>query len=317
MERIAFSSNFPGAPGAFCGTTHGTPRMQGARRATGTRPPPRGGWRGHEWKADAWQKTSGRGRDGGSTALGRRGKHDLPPPTKETIPLRMAPTEACIDGHPQYSPAALSFRSAIAVHKPSSFGRHPPLGGGRMLAHSPFSKYRATISRQSSPSTIIPEEPASRTFPQHMVVRKRDHAPAALRDIPAGARRICDFGCNSPRVGAFVPAGEKEQTPIRPMPALTLRRCVSNASSSCSNVRKDGCPGGGASVLAHALKIFSIRGNQALGQLRTRFRECPGIKMGKMSTVRAAKEATDTGHPPLPALLGDHGTSHWEASPER
>ena len=50
-----------------------------------TRPPPRGGWRGHEWKADAWQKTSGRGRDGGSTAVGRRANHDFPPPTKESI----------------------------------------------------------------------------------------------------------------------------------------------------------------------------------------------------------------------------------------
>jgi hypothetical protein len=156
-------------------------------------------------------------------------------------PLRK-PASTAIRSTP---PAALSTRSALASHKPSSFGRHPPLGGGRMLAHSPFSKYRATISRQSSTSTIIPEEPASRTFPQHMVVRKRDHAPAALRDIPAGARQICDFGCNSPGVGAVVPAGEKEQTPIRPMPLLTLRRCVPNASFSCSNVRKDGCPGEG------------------------------------------------------------------------
>ena len=56
-------------------------------------------------------------------------------------------------------PAALSFRSALAIHKPSSFGRHPPLGGGQMLARPPFSNYLSTLSRPSSPSTIIPEEP--------------------------------------------------------------------------------------------------------------------------------------------------------------
>ncbi len=78
--------------------------MQSTRRATGHSPLREGGWRGHEWKADAWQKTSGKGRDGGSTAVGRRGKHDFPPATSETIPLRMDHAKACIDGHPHYSP---------------------------------------------------------------------------------------------------------------------------------------------------------------------------------------------------------------------
>ena len=61
-------------------------------------------------------------------------------------------------------PAALSFRSALAIHKPSSSGRHPPLGGGRILARFPFSKYLSTISRPSAPSTIIPEEPTMMTI---------------------------------------------------------------------------------------------------------------------------------------------------------
>ena len=39
--------------------------------------------------------------------------------------------------------------------------------------------------------------------------------------------------------------------------------------------------------------------------------------MGKMSIVRAATEATDTGHPSLPALLGGHWMGYWETSPER
>jgi hypothetical protein len=57
-------------------------------------------------------------------------------------------------------PAALSIRSTLAIHKPSSSGRHPPLGGGGMLAHSPFSKYLSTLPRPSSPSTITPKEPS-------------------------------------------------------------------------------------------------------------------------------------------------------------
>ena len=47
------------------------------------RPPPRGGWRGHEWDVHAWEKTSGRGRDGGSTSVRRRGKRDFTPATNE------------------------------------------------------------------------------------------------------------------------------------------------------------------------------------------------------------------------------------------
>ncbi len=35
-------------------------------------------------------------------------------------------------------PAALSIRSEAAIQEPSSAGRHPPLGGGRMLTHAPF-----------------------------------------------------------------------------------------------------------------------------------------------------------------------------------
>ena len=70
---------------------------------TRIRPPPRRGWRGHGWDVHAWKKANGRGRDGGSTALGRRENHDFPLPTKETIPLRMDHAKAYIDGLPQYS----------------------------------------------------------------------------------------------------------------------------------------------------------------------------------------------------------------------
>jgi hypothetical protein len=107
-----------------------------------------------------------------------------------------------------------------------------------------------------------------------------------------GAGQNCDFGTNIPGLGAFVPAGAKEQTPICPMPVLTLRRCIPSASSSCSHVRKDGCPGGGSSVLAHALKIFPIPEEGALGQLRTQSRKCRGKKNGK----NVHRAGSDGGH---------------------
>ncbi len=81
--------------------------------------------------------------------------------TKESLPPRMDHAKACIHGHPQYSPRRPFLPLRTCIHEPSSFGRHPPLGGGRMRAHAPFSKYLSTISRPSSPSTIIPEEPTS------------------------------------------------------------------------------------------------------------------------------------------------------------
>ncbi|MBR4190594.1 MAG: hypothetical protein IKQ55_11610 [Kiritimatiellae bacterium] len=54
--------------------------------------------------SDAWKKESGLGRDGGSTAGGRRGKRDSAPAMNESSPLGMDHAEAGIDGHPQYSP---------------------------------------------------------------------------------------------------------------------------------------------------------------------------------------------------------------------
>ena len=103
MERLLEETSHPGNGGIewkpLCDFANA--RSKGGDR---TRPPPRGGWRGHGWDVRVWQKTSGRGRDGGSTALGRRGKHDSTPATTESSPLRMDHAEACFDGHPQYSP---------------------------------------------------------------------------------------------------------------------------------------------------------------------------------------------------------------------
>ena len=73
-------------------------------------------------------------------------------------------------------PAALSFRSAFASHKPSSSGRHPPLGGGRLLAHTPCPEYgphrpNPIVAihyggfRNSVASTFCPVQAFVRRFP--------------------------------------------------------------------------------------------------------------------------------------------------------
>ena len=191
--------------------------------------------------------------------------------------LAMEQVDAYSDGLPQYSPRRPFLPLRTCIHEPSSSGRHPPLGGGRMLARFPFSKSLSTISRPSAPSTIISEE-------------SKKSGEAA----PGGVLRSA--------VAAGATPHRNEQTPLCPMPSLTLRRCVPMAdpmasrqhgqrrrprarglrrcpndghlshsgfrasAESCTalsqrfifrnrknlqRVRKDGCPAPGASVLAH------------------------------------------------------------------
>ena len=149
----------PWCSGEFAGTTHGTPRMQGARRATGPAPLREGGG----------AAMNGRMMHGKRQAAGAATGGVLQSAVSPITTFHRQQTKQSLCGWTTQKPAstatrstppaALSFRAALAIHKPSSSGRHPPLGGGRMLAHSPFSRYLSTISRQSSPSTIIPEEP--------------------------------------------------------------------------------------------------------------------------------------------------------------
>ena len=246
-------------------------------------PPPRGGWRGHEWKADAWQKTSGRGRDGGSTAVGRCGNHDFPPPTNETIPLRMEHAEAGIDGPPQYSPAALSFRSALAIQKPSSSGRHPPLGGGRMLAHSPFSRSLSTISRQSSPSTIIPEEPSETATRE---------GPASSGPSPRGASGTC---LQHPVRAAATKRGPPRGEPPRGGRA-SARPCAWKTSGK---PRKNLKPPWSAFRKGMAMSRWRN------SDLSDAYANAPAMLPNGCSngtpTTRAATEAPDTRLPSLPA----------------
>ena len=56
-------------------------------------------------------------------------------------------------------------------------GRPPPLGGGRMLAHPPFSKHLPAIQRQSSPSTKSPEE---QKFSNHWKTRLRPRGSTGI-----------------------------------------------------------------------------------------------------------------------------------------
>ncbi len=101
-----------------------------------------------------------------------------------------------------------------------------------MLAHSPFSRSLSTISRQSSPSTIIPEEPsetASREGPAPSGASPRGASVTCLQHPvrAAATKRGPPRGEPSNRPGAVsekVWPCQDGGTPICPMPALTLRR---------------------------------------------------------------------------------------------
>ncbi len=190
---------------------------------------------------------------------------------------------------PPSRPQPLVFCQASAFH---SWPRPPPLGGGGACRSS--CSLHSWDSRGESPKN---------QFPTHMVARKR--APCALHGFCASAKEVETQWSPSP----------KKQTPICPMPTLTLRRCfpmtgpmaspttraATEAScpgppslpaqwtffpfdsrafaESCAElsqhfifrnrknlqcVRKDGCPGGGASVLAHiGLQQKKLLGNMA------------------------------------------------------
>ena len=188
------SSKFPEEPnrffGDYSGTTSGIPRMQGTKRATGHPPLREGGGaaiNGRRMHGKNKRQGPRRGEYCGRPSRQAR-LHTAP---KESSPPQMDHAKACIHGHPQYSPHRPFLPLRTCIHEPSSFGRHPPLGGGRMRAHAPFSKYLSTISRPSSPSTIIPEEPKcppARRFPS------KPSAPPRLRVssfLPRPSRKPC------------------------------------------------------------------------------------------------------------------------------
>jgi hypothetical protein len=112
-----------------------------SKKGDRTRPPPRGGWRGHERDDHEWKKTSGRGRDGGSTARGRRGKRDFPPATNKSSLLRMNHAEASGCVHPQYSPCR-PFPSLRSRHSGTlSLGAAPPSRRGAIACALSFLRY--------------------------------------------------------------------------------------------------------------------------------------------------------------------------------
>ena len=154
-----------------------------ARSKNGDRipPPPRGGWRGHGWDVHDWETASGRGRDGGSTAGCRCGKHGLARATSNSCSWRMEHAEAGIDGHPQYSPRRPFHPLRIRCPGTLFLRAAPPSRRGadacaRSILRIPPRHPGSTISiHQSGLSYSV----APRTFPDHKVARKRD-PPGAL-----------------------------------------------------------------------------------------------------------------------------------------
>ena len=99
--------------------------------------------------------------------------------------LQIDPTTACIDGHPQYSPPRPFLPLRTCNPQAISLRAAPPSRrGGRMLAHSQCSKYLSTISRQSSPSTIIPEEPETWTLSPSSTPRPTPESPLPSHPFP-------------------------------------------------------------------------------------------------------------------------------------
>ena len=159
--------------GDYSGTTSGIPRMQGARRATGPAPLREGGGAAMNGKrmhgkrqaagaatggvlrsAVAASATSHRNKrinhsaDGACESLHRRPPAVLPPPPFPSAPHSQSTSHLS----PGDTPLSEGGECSRTLHAPNTSSR----------------------SRPSSPSTIIPEEPASQTVSTHKVARKRD-----------------------------------------------------------------------------------------------------------------------------------------------
>ena len=159
------------------------------------------------------------------------------------------------DGHPQYSP-----------RRPS--GRHPPLGGGRMLARDPSARVRLFH--------------------------------ASFEGI---VRAGWVGGTSSP---SEPPGGGKEQTPICPMPPLTLRRCVPEASSFAIPCAQGRMPRTRGLRPCARVEDFSDSEWPPNGP---EWEKCPSRGQRRMPP--------DKGRPSLPACLGKQWGGQWDALPER
>jgi hypothetical protein len=147
--------------------------MQGARRATGPAPLREGGGAAMNGKRMHGKRQATGAATGGvlrSAVAAITTSHC----NKRINPSADGACKACINGHPQYSPRRpfhpLHTRNPQAIFLRAT----PPSRRGGMLAHSPFSKYLSTLSRPSSPSTIIPEKTSMRSAGTR---RRRDSPP--------------------------------------------------------------------------------------------------------------------------------------------
>ena len=143
-------------------------------------------------------------------------------------------------------PAALSFRSALAIHKPSSSGRHPPPGGGRMLVHSPFSESLSTITRQFFPSAGISEEPC---FPGFCPNRIRPASGA--RNSPP-----CEHGFARTETPSFARCGWPVGAALR----------AARRGASCRTARPEVGPGGSARQEIARFRSATPSDNRAVGR---------------------------------------------------
>ena len=173
----------------------------------------------------------------------------------------------------------------------SAAGRHPPLGGGRMLAHDPA----------IPPERIAYPEPSA--------------TPAAF--LSGGGERFRKR-CALAMIG---------QTPV--CRGRKGNSDLSDASANAPAMRSNRfffctptCVATDAPDVGHP----SLRTLRRFFRFREAMRWENSVQhrtndlragMGKMSIVRAATEVPATGRPSLSALLGCQWNSHWKASPER
>ena len=221
-------------------------RHEGRRRTIGSRasnlPLPRGGWCGHERDAPGPSKTSKRGRDGGSTAVGRRGKRNTLPATNVAGLLRKDPAEAAVNGIPQYSPRR-PFHS-LQRHAPQASRSQgvTPLSGGNACARSfrPCTSAQATSPRQSviHLATVQPrglrtvEAPCGRSdglFRSHFPAKHTASAlPAPLAWPPDHSSEEMPRRKNP----LEEPAGTPTSTPVGPSSAAIQRFRTLHSPSS-------------------------------------------------------------------------------------
>ena len=116
--------------------------------------------------------------------------------TKESITPRMEHAKACIDGHPQYSPRRpflpLRTRNPQAIFLRAV----PPLSEGGECSRTLHSPNIPTLSRPSSPPTIISQEP--KLFPPRRPPFRKPRHPRLQHPSRRQPRSASPRDCDAP-----------------------------------------------------------------------------------------------------------------------